>query len=65
MLTIAFADSILTGTACVENLQAHYCRFPKCGCGGRFLKWARGSRSGPYNRWCNEASMRVSPVGYA
>lgn len=65
VLTVALADSILTGTSYVENLKTFYRWYPHCGYGGSFLHWARSANSEPYNSWGNGAAMRISPVGYA
>jgi len=65
ILTIALADSILTGTPYVDNLKAFYHWYPDGGYGGSFHSWARSHRSEPYNSWGNGAAMRISPVGYA
>lgn len=64
ILTIALADSILTGTPYVDNLKSFYHLYPNGGYGGSFHRWARSSRSEPYNSWGNGAAMRISPVGY-
>ena len=65
ILTIALADSILTGTSYVENLKTFYRWYPDGGYGGGFHRWARSPTAGPYNSWGNGAAMRISPVGYA
>ena len=65
ILTIALADTILTGIPYVENLKAFYRRYPDGGYGGSFHCWARSRHSEPYNSWGNGAAMRISPVGYA
>jgi len=65
VLTIALADSILTGTPYVDNLRTFYQWYPHRGYGGRFHHWARNPSYGPYNSWGNGAAMRISPVGYA
>jgi ADP-ribosylglycohydrolase len=65
ILTIALADSILTGTPYVENLKSFYHWYPDGGYGGSFHRWAQSPSSGPYNSWGNGAAMRISPVGYA
>ncbi len=36
VLTVALADSILTGTPYAENLKAYYRRYPDRGYGGSF-----------------------------
>src|SRR5574344_623568 len=65
ILTIALADTILTGTPYVENLKNFYRWYPGGGYGGSFDRWARSQHSEPYNSWGNGAAMRISPVGYA
>lgn len=65
VLTIALADSILTGTSYADNLRTFYKWYPHRGYGGSFHTWARNPDSTPYNSWGNGAAMRISPVGYA
>lgn len=65
ILTVALADSILTGTSYVENMKQFYRCYPDGGYGNRFSEWAESTRSEPYNSYGNGAAMRISPVGYA
>ncbi len=65
ILTIALADTILSGTPYVENLKTFYRWYPDGGYGGSFRRWAQGSGSKPYQSWGNGAAMRISPVGHA
>ena len=65
ILTVALADSILTGTSYAENLKKFYKLYPGGGYGERFHMWAVNKYSKPYNSWGNGAAMRISPVGYA
>ncbi|HEY9160723.1 MAG TPA: ADP-ribosylglycohydrolase family protein [Desulfomonilia bacterium] len=65
VLTIALADSILTGTPYAENLKRFFRLYPDAGYGGAFRKWAQGRFNKPYNSWGNGAAMRISPVGFA
>lgn len=65
ILTIALADTTLTGTPYVENLKTFYRWYPHGGYGGSFHLWARSRHSEPYNSWGNGAAMRISPAGYA
>ena len=65
ILSIALADSILTGTPYVKNLKLFYHWYPDGGYGGSFHTWAQSQNSAPYNSWGNGAGMRISPVGYA
>ena len=65
VLTVALADSILTGKPYVDNLKNFFRSYPKSGYGGKFYGWARSKISVPYNSWGNGAAMRISPAGYA
>jgi ADP-ribosylglycohydrolase len=65
ILTIALADTILTGTPYAENMRKFYRWYPDGGYGGSFHRWAGSTDSGPYDSWGNGAAMRISPVGYA
>ena len=65
VLTIALADSILTGTPYVENLKIYAKRYPNAGYGGGFRHWVQSASSAPYNSYGNGAAMRIGPVGFA
>lgn len=65
VLTVALADTILTGTPYVENLQTFCDLYPTAGYGGRFMIWAQSKNPEPYNSWGNGAAMRISPAGWA
>ncbi len=65
VLTVALADSILSGTSYVDNLRKFYRWYPGRGYGASFHSWVRSSNPMPYNSWGNGAAMRISPVGYA
>ncbi|HEV3117872.1 MAG TPA: ADP-ribosylglycohydrolase family protein [Gemmataceae bacterium] len=65
VLTIALADSILSGKDYVDNLKEYFYRYPEAGYGGAFAQWAISIRRAPYNSWGNGSAMRVSPVGFA
>lgn len=65
VLTVALAESILTGTDYTSLLKAYYHRYPDAGYGGFFHQWARAHDCRPYNSWGNGAAMRVSAVGFA
>lgn len=65
ILSVALADTLLTGTPYTENLKTYYRWYPDGGYGGSFHRWALGSSSEPYNSWGNGAAMRISPVGFA
>ncbi len=65
VLTVALADTILTGTPYKDNLKRYYLQYPGRGYGGSFHHWAQGPSSRPYNSWGNGAAMRISPAGFA
>ena len=65
VLTIALADTILTGVDYGKKMKEYYRRYPNAGYGGMFHSWAQGRDSQPYNSWGNGAAMRISPVGFA
>jgi ADP-ribosylglycohydrolase len=65
VLSVALAESILTGDDYVPLMKSYYRRYPEAGYGAFFHHWARSARSEPYNSWGNGAAMRVSPVGFA
>ncbi len=65
ILTVALADSILTGTIYADNMRIFYAWYPNGGYGSSFHHWAQSRNPGPYNSWGNGAAMRISPVGYA
>lgn len=65
VLTVALADTILTGTPYDENMRRFYHLYPEAGYGGSFHRWAADPELGPYNSWGNGAAMRISPAGFA
>ncbi len=65
VLTVALAESILTGTDYASLMRAYYRRYPGAGYGGLFHRWAQAQESQPYNSWGNGAAMRISSVGFA
>jgi ADP-ribosylglycohydrolase len=65
VLTVAVADAILNSTDYVSNYKEYYRYYDGAGYGEMFHKWAKSSRSEPYNSWGNGSAMRVSPVGFA
>jgi ADP-ribosylglycohydrolase len=64
VLTVALADTLLTGIPYAENLKRFYRWYPDCGYGASFRRWAEGEESEPYMSWGNGSAMRISPVGY-
>ena len=65
VLTVALADSILSGTDHKTKLFEYYHLYPHCSYGGGFHIWANSDNPQPYNSWGNGSAMRVSPVGWA
>lgn len=65
VLTIALAESILTGEPYVDVMREYVYRYPTSGYGGYFSRWIRGTDHTPYNSYGNGAAMRISPVAYA
>lgn len=65
ILTVALADTILTGTPYTENLKEFARLYPSGGYGESFMAWAFSDESKPYNSWGNGAAMRISPAGWA
>lgn len=65
VLTVALADTIMTGKPYEKNMRRFYSLYPDAGYGGSFQAWARDPYMGPYNSWGNGGAMRASPVGFA
>lgn len=65
VLTVALAESILTGESYVTLMKRYCNKYPDAGYGGNFLRWAQSEASCPYNSWGNGAAMRTSPVAWA
>ena len=65
VLTMAVAQTILTGQPYAETIRAFGLQHPGAGYGGRFVHWLMTPDAGPYNSWGNGSAMRVSPVGWA
>lgn len=64
VLTIAVADSILTGTDLSTSLRAWTLRYPCRGYGGGFIEWAHNPEKKAYGSAMNGAAMRVAAVGW-
>jgi len=65
VLTVALAESIMTGEA-YGPLMKRYCRrYPDAGYGKNFLHWAQSDDPCPYHSWGNGAAMRISPAAWA
>lgn len=65
VLTIAIAESLLTGKSYTAALKHWGRRYPAAGYGQNFYQWLMSRCSVPYGSWGNGAAMRVSPVGWA
>jgi ADP-ribosylglycohydrolase len=65
VMTVAVADSILTGKGYAAALKEWGRLYPYAGYGGMFKDWLRSEGSGPYNSFGNGSAMRVSAVGFA
>lgn len=65
VLTIALAETILTGKPFGENLKIFFRQYPGRGYGMGFSRWAQSPSLKPYGSWGNGAAMRISPVGFA
>ena len=58
VLTVAVADSILSGRPYVETIAEHGRRHPGAGYGGTFRQWLQSSAVEPYGSWGNGSAMR-------
>ena len=65
VLTVAVADSVLTGRPYLESMRDIGRRYPDAGYGSAFIHWLHSHDPWPYNSWGNGSAMRVSPVGFA
>lgn len=65
VMSIALADSILTGVPYDKKMREWGNKYPFLGYGGSFRSWLVSKEMGPYNSWGNGSAMRVSPVGFA
>lgn len=65
VLTVAIAESILTGKSYTAALKHWGRRYPAAGYGQNFYQWLMSRCSVPYGSWGNGSAMRVSPIGWA
>lgn len=65
VLTIAIAESLLTGKSYTAALKHWGRRYPAAGYGQNFYQWLMSRCSVPYGSWGNGSAMRVSPIGWA
>ncbi len=65
VLTIALAESILTGKSYLDVMIRYTKKYPNAGYGGYYSRWISGGDYTPYYSYGNGAAMRISPVGFA
>lgn len=65
VLTVALAESLLTGADYGSLMRCYFRKYPDAGYGSNFLRWAQSESAAAYNSWGNGAAMRVSPVAWA
>ncbi|MHB8071199.1 MAG: ADP-ribosylglycohydrolase family protein [Candidatus Cryosericum sp.] len=65
VLTMAVAQTLLTGRPYDDTLREFALEHPDAGFGGMFARWFTTPGSGPYNSFGIGSAMRVSPVGWA
>lgn len=65
VLTVALAESILTGEGYASVMRRYYRRYPDAGYGKKFAQWAQAEESAPYHSWGNGSAMRIVPAGWA
>ena len=65
VLTMAVAETLLTGRPYEETLREFALEHPDAGFGGMFWQWFNTPGARPYNSFGNGSAMRVSPIGWA
>ncbi|WP_017733835.1 ADP-ribosylglycohydrolase family protein [Nafulsella turpanensis] len=65
VLTVAVADSLLTGKSYAAAIKQWGRKYPQAGYGKNFYQWLMSRCSVAYESWGNGSAMRVSPVGWA
>lgn len=65
VLTVAVADSIITGKSYAAAIKQWGRRYPQAGYGKNFYQWLMSRCSVAYESWGNGSAMRVSPIGWA
>ncbi|GAW66482.1 crystallin [Geoanaerobacter pelophilus] len=65
VLTVALAESILTGEAYAQVMRRYCRRYPDAGYGRNFLNWAQSDDAPAYYSYGNGSAMRISPAGWA
>lgn len=64
VLTIAIAESLVSGRSYAQSMENFYYKYPSVPYGARFHEWASSHDHKPYNSWGNGSAMRVSAVAY-
>ncbi len=64
VLTVALAESLMTGVAYGDLMRRYYHNYPHAGYGGYFHRWAQDPEMGPYHSFGNGSAMRAGPVGW-
>lgn len=65
VLTVAIANSIISGTPCCDSIRSFGRAYPNAGYGSSFKNWLFSENTSPYNSFGNGSAMRVSPIGFA
>ena len=65
VLTIAMADSLLSGKSYAASMKQWGRKYPQAGYGQNFYQWLMSRCSVAYNSFGNGSAMRVSPIGWA
>ncbi|HEV8481563.1 MAG TPA: ADP-ribosylglycohydrolase family protein [Candidatus Eisenbacteria bacterium] len=64
VLTIALADSLLSGRPYVDLAREYFHLYPDCAYGMNFGFWAMSGSREPYGSYGNGSAMRVSPAAW-
>ena len=65
VLTVAIADSLLSGKSYAASMKQWGRKFPQAGYGANFYQWLMSRCSVAYHSFGNGSAMRVSPIGWA
>src|SRR5690606_23082861 len=65
VLTVAVAESLLSGRDYVDTFKELSRRHPNRGYGKYYYQWMLSDDRQPYKSWGNGSAMRVTPVGWA
>ena len=64
VLTVALAESLLSGRPYVDLAREYFHLYPRCAYGMTFAFWAMSDSREPYGSYGNGAAMRVSPAAW-